>query len=364
MKKKLLLVGFIFILLAAIPLTLSLLQKQQKTKTQAAPSTTIEGKSPTSPVSIGQEFSLDIAIKPGSNIVSYIKLNITYDATKLATSGAGFEPNSTILPAILDGPTYTPGNITVALSTGPESTSVIQSNVNIGKITFKGIATTGETPTQVTFNGSQVLSIASSDLPSENVLQTTSPASITINPGTTTPGPTTANQLPICSSLSIDRPLTGVAPYSITFTGTGTDPDGTINSATFYFGDGPIQNVTQAGGIGTNMVSVPISHTYNNAGTFTAKITLTDNSKGTSVENASCSKTIVVTSPIAVTTQPGQITAIPTQIVITTTIPTNIPTRGPIPSSTGPGPGNIIVGMGIGGFIISAIGVILLLSLI
>ena len=353
--------GFIFILLAAIPFTLYLLREQQRTKTQATPSTTIDAASPTNPVNIGQDFSLDIAIKPGSNIVSYIKLNITYDATKLATSGAGFEPNSAILPAVLEGPIYTPGNISISLSTGPESTSVIQSNANIGKITFKGIAATGGTPTQVTFNGSQVLSIADSDSPSENVLQTTSPASITINAQVA--GPTIANQLPVCSSLSVDRPLTGTAPYSITFTGTGTDPDGTINSVTFDFGDGPIQNVTQSGGIGTNTVSVPISHTYNNAGTFTTKVIFADNSRGTNVENASCVKTIVVATAAMVTTQPEQPIA-PSQVVIATIIPTDVPTRGPIPSGIETGPGNTIIGMGIGGFILSAIGIIILFSLI
>jgi len=56
----------------------------------------------------------------------------------------------------------------------------------------------------------------------------------------------------------------GIAPLKVTFTGTGTDSDGNIVSYAWVFGDG-----------GTSNLKNPV-HTYQNPGTYSANLTVTD----------------------------------------------------------------------------------------
>src|SRR5207249_2993580 len=109
---------------------------------------------------------------------------------------------------------------------------------------------------------------------------------VTATPGpstivTDTPGPTNGltgtrsptgtgggNQPPVCNNLASDRETTGTALFSITDTANGTDSDGTISKVTFNFGDGQVNDVTQAGSIGSNSVNVQIAHTYNTDGSY------------------------------------------------------------------------------------------------
>ena len=109
-------------------------------------------------------------------------------------------------------------------------------------------------------------------------------------------GSSSANQAPVCNNLAVDRATTGTAPFSITFTASGTDSDGTISKVNFNFGDGGISgDITTSGGVGTNSVNVATSHTYNNAGTYTASAILTDNQDATSSSSATtCQQTIIV----------------------------------------------------------------------
>jgi hypothetical protein len=365
--KKLFLIGFIIVLLVGIPISIYFLQKQQETRTRAEKSTNLTftpDSSQTNPIqkSIGDSIPLDIMVNPGTNLVSFVKLSIQYDADKLATDSAGaFEPNTTVFPTILEGPIYSSGKIEVTLSVGPDPTKAVQSLAKAGTITFKALANTVEgQPTVVTYSSTtQVLSIGSSDQASENVLSSTTPATIviggssptvtgtpvpipsgTLTPtveltatptivvtNTPTPGPTetptptftptptgvgSINKEPECSSLAVDRETTGVAPFAITFTANGTDSDGTISKANFNFGDGAISgDITTSGGIGTNSVNIATSHEYKNAGTYTASAVLTDNSGGVS-DSASCQQTILVQNAAGTTTTPGAATNTPT----------------------------------------------------
>ncbi len=341
--KKILLFGFIAVLLVGIPVSLYLLQQQQETRSRAERSTSLSflpQSSTTAPIkkAVGEEVTLDVQVNPGKNIVSFVKLEIQYDETKLATAEAnGFSVNETAFPVTLEGPAYSPGKIAVTLSIGSDPTKAIQTVTRAATVKFKAKADTGTTPTNVIFgNGTEILSIGETDQAQENVLLNVNPAVIAIggtstvtpsisvqpsvqpsitkapttpvNPTTPpgqptavptaapTPGPTTANQLPVCSNLNLDRANTGTAPYSITFTAVGTDADGTIQKVTFNYGDGPIEPVTSTGGIGTNTVSVQRSHTYNNPGTYTASASLTDSGNAVN-DPATCKQTIVVLAP-------------------------------------------------------------------
>jgi len=380
--KKLILIGFIVVLLIAIPLTVYLVQKQQEIRSKAAPSTILSLTPESTTVQVGQTVNFDIMMDPGNNQVSFVKLGIIYDPTKLEVTTNGFVPNSSAFPTILQEPVYESGSISAALSVGADPTKTIQTVTKIATVTFKALEQTQPgIPTQITFsNQTEVLSIAGGDVFNENVLSTTKPASVIITAGETIPTPTPtqggnpsptptptststptptptptlvptpttvvvqpSNQVPACAGLTLDKAATGTAPYALIFTVVGADPDGTINKVTFNFGDGVTQDETQTGGIGTNSVNVSASHTYNNPGTFTATATITDN-EGAVSDTSSCSQTITVNSAIAVvpTTPPP---------VVATQIPTVPPT----------GPAGTILGIGAIGIILTIIGGTLLL---
>jgi len=78
---------------------------------------------------------------------------------------------------------------------------------------------------------------------------------------------TAANQPPVASVAA--SPRSGTAPLAVVFSGSGSDPDGTIASYSWTFGDG-----------GTSTQQSP-SHTYSVAGNFTATLTVRDNAGAT-----------------------------------------------------------------------------------
>ena len=311
--KKFFLIGFIVILLVGIPLTVYFLQQQQEVRQRAAPATTfsfVPDSSSSNPISktVGDTIPLDINVDPGTNLVSFIKLEITYDPDKLATaSGNAFQPNTTAFPTTLDGPIYSPGKIAVVLSVGTDPTKAIKAAVKAATINLKALKETGaNTPTLVQYTSvAQAFSVGSTDQASENVLSSTKPATIVIlasaNP-TQPPAPTAAvptagptsvnNSAPVCTSLAADV-TSGASPLAVKFTVSGTDSDGTISKATFNFGDGQVSDVTTGGGITTNSVNAELSHTYSSSGTFQATAILTDNGSGVS-NTTNCSQTITV----------------------------------------------------------------------
>jgi hypothetical protein len=372
-SKKLFLIGLAALLLVGIPVTVYLLQKQQELASHAQKSTNLSF-SPTSssqaPLvhNIGDNIPLTVNVDPGQNLVSFVKLDIQYDPTILATiSGQpAFTPNTQSFPSVLEGPIYSSGKIEITLSVGPDPTKAIQALTTAGTVTLHAIADTpAGQPTQVTYAvDTEVMSIGPNDEASENVLSTATPATIVIGAGTNTPtspqsiptatptptiavsgvvsaaptpvissaptatptptpatsgaptatptpvpgttstptltptpmGSTSAsNSAPTCTALLTDRSPTGTPPFSLTLTaqGNGNPSSVNINSVTFNFGDGGVTTVTTGGGIGGNSVNVPISHTYNNTGNFTATATLTD-SNGLTGTSQACTQTVTV----------------------------------------------------------------------
>jgi len=381
--KRLFVLGFVLLLIAAVPLTVFFLQQQQETRSQAERSTTlafVPTSSTSTPIQtkVGESFDLEIEINPGSNIVANVFLEITYDPTKLATAGAGLRIEN-VASSIITETQYSSGNIYIELTSGTDPTKQIQSTTTLGKVTFKGLTETGTTPTQITY-GTRTNAYVGGDAEAYNreggtgeVLQSKIPAFIAVAPNPTispSPVPTTVaalNQAPVCSSLNIDRTPSGAAPFPITFTATGSDQDGTINKITFNFGDGPVEDLTQTGGIGTNSVSAQKSHIYQAPGTFTASATLTDNQGGVST-STTCTQIITVTQSLASTLQ-----ASPTSIVSPiigapdsgqTTQQTNQDqSSAEAQNIDAPGPGETIIAISIGTLFISAVGAFLFFSL-
>lgn len=387
--KKLLLLGFIVAILAAIPLSVYVVQQQQETKSHAARSTSLSfNPAKQNATAIGQTVSFDIMLDPAAgdppNKISFAKLVINYDPIKLAVEDDGFvlaTTNAFASPP-LEGPTYAPGSVSVTLSVPPPPSNPITEKTKIATISFKTLETTDST--EILFaNSTQVLSSAlDTDQSTENVLVSqlfpakviTTNASATPVPtsvaGTNPPEPDGSNIT--CSALNLDRSAIGNAPYSITFAGTATSTKGTITKATFNFGDGAIENVTEGNGLNTNSVNIQKAHTYNNEGLYTANVTFTNNSNAVSSISQNCSKTITVNArgtalPTPTTTATDSAQIAPTEPVIisptiinaiTSSLDNRIPS--PIPPT---GPSAKIIGIGIIGAIITIIGGIIFFTL-
>ncbi len=94
-----------------------------------------------------------------------------------------------------------------------------------------------------------------------------------------------ANQSPTATASA--TPTSGIAPLAVSFTGLGTDSDGTIASYKWDFDDG------------ATSTSQNPSHTYTNAGTYTAVLTVTDNDGATGTDNVVITVTSSNQSPVA-----------------------------------------------------------------
>lgn len=381
--KKLLFIGFFIILLIAIPLTIFLVQQQQETRSQAQAATTLAFTPPStqaSPMekSVGDVFGIDVTVDPSSNLVSFVRLEIQYDSTKLATASADegsdpFVPNTAAFPSINEGPIYEDGKILVTLSVGSDPTKAIQTPTRVGTITFKALEET-DTPTLVTYGvQTQVLSLGGEDQASENVLSTTTPAAIQIGGGEITPtvteepeptditptitvtptaSPTAAANIPPVCTAFTPSVASGSAPLAVTFTTRGDDEDGRITKIAYNFGEQSVVNITE--GLNASNVENQTTHTYNNGGTFTASAVLTDDRGGTNTNTASCSATIVVAGPTATPSASTTPTATPTTIAGTDT---------PTPTMESPGPGATIIGLGAFFTVLSLVGAVLFFAL-
>jgi hypothetical protein len=382
MGKKIILLGFIIVLLIAIPVTIYLVSQQLKTKTTPIPATTISITPGSESASVGQDINLDVNVNPDTNSIAFVKLIILYDATKLATTGAGFIPNTAAFPLIVKGPVFESGTIFVTVSVNA-NTPLITKSTTVGTLSFKTLDVTENIPTQVSFGDqSQALANGENTQVNENLLTTTMPASININSSsdvtptliptpvsateapsptpitnqnlseTQTPTPTPETQTPIptpivdttssvlpppvCLSFTADRPTSSViAPFNVNFTLIGTS-SALVSKATFNFGDGQSQDITAASGAltGTSVNSLAM-HVYSLPGSYNATGTITD-VNGNISSTTNC--TIAVSTDIASTS------------------------ASPIPTLAPSGPNNIII-FGIIGIIIVAMGAFLLLAL-
>lgn len=215
-RKRLLLIGFILVLLIGIPATLYVVQQQQELRSRAEKATVLyfqpESTQPNPIIGeIGEPITLELYANPGTNLISNVRLEIIYDATKLATPSAegqpeAFVPNMSRFPQIVFGPVYTPGKIAVTLSTGGDPTNIVDTVQQIGTLTLIPIAETGATPTRITYGPNTLVTSGGDESQfAEDVLSSTNPAfvliqgdtPITITPIPDTPTPTTETPTPI-----------------------------------------------------------------------------------------------------------------------------------------------------------------------
>jgi len=366
--KKIFLLGFILTILIAIPFSVYVAQKRQQTTTKAAAATVLSLEPALATVKQGEILTLNIVLDPGSgtsaNQVSFVKLSINYDSSKFTAISNSLTSNpepSNTLRVIVDDAKIDSGKASISLSIGSEPTNAVTSRTKIAILQLKATDTVTPTDPNFTFDSAntQVLSIASSDQTSENVLSLTIPAKVAVTstasptltltptsiPGnrTSVPGLTITPSLPpssaICSSLEVNGLTTGVTPYSLTFTATGSNPTGTISKISFNFGDS-VEDLITGGGIGTSSVSGQLIHTYKTPGIYTAYAILTDNNDSLSIQQPNCTQTIMISS--------AELSMSPT--------PQPIPCTDPAC-----GDGKTTLGLGVLGVIITIIGGALLL---
>jgi PKD repeat protein len=111
----------------------------------------------------------------------------------------------------------------------------------------------------------------------------------------------TTNIPPVATAAA--NPTSGIAPLTVSFDGTGSnDPDGSIVSYAWTFGDGASAAGPTAG------------HTYSSAGSYAAKLTVTDNrgaSSSTTVSITATTNSTLVNAPSGLTAsapKPGKVT--------------------------------------------------------
>lgn len=206
LKSKLLLIATLLLLAIGIPTVVFLSQQRQEVRSRASASTTLyfaPAAPPTAPLQkiVGQPVSFDIMITPGNNKPSIVKLEIPYDPTKLQTTSTPFVVNTDAFPTTQEGPFVQNGKILISVTVGNDPSKAISQLTKVGTVNFTAIASTSTNTTTLSFgSASQVLSVASADQATENVLSTTTPAYISIGnvptptptlaPPTATPSPT------------------------------------------------------------------------------------------------------------------------------------------------------------------------------
>lgn len=373
--------------LVTIPLFVYVAQERQQTKSKAAQATILSFDPALSTVKVGENLTLGIVLNPGTGVdanqVSFVKLSISFDASKFTTISGSLKANpdpANALTTVVDNAKYEQGKATLSLSIGANPEKAITTKTKIAIFQLKATNTTNPAIPNITFDpapDTQVLSIDSNSQTSDNVLSSAIHATVTVASATTTattpgaastsaPGssppsssaldpttpktgglasssfPSSLSTAPTCSSLDINGPANGAAPYSLTFTAIGNDSDGTIDKISFNFGDA-VEDLTSGDGIGTNSVNGQMLHTYKTPGVYHAYALLTDNDDNLSAQQDACAKTITVNpADSAQSLQP----------VPNTTVNQSLPPTGD---------GKIIFGLGALGAIFAIIGGALLL---
>src|SRR5882672_2980181 len=166
-KKPVLLGGFVLLALIILPVTLFFFQQQQVTQGHAEKTVDISYEpgfsQTTTPLYIptGSTFTLDVYLDPGTNSVSFVKLEMAYDPTKFEPAG-GFIPDQTVFSQIVEGTVTQPGKVTTTLSVGSDLSKAVKTRTKIGTLALRALNNApANTTTTVSFgSGTEALSVS------------------------------------------------------------------------------------------------------------------------------------------------------------------------------------------------------------
>jgi hypothetical protein len=357
--KKLLVIFLIIFFFVGMGATIYMVQKQQETQSHAQKATVITLTPPNQSAAAGEEASLDVSLNPGTNQVTFVKLNIKFDSDKFDGSGVEFiaNPNSPLQMASGGFTNVSDGEVSVVLQIGADPTKVIQQTTTIGtfNLPIKSDAAAGTTTININKQASQVRSLGGGgkDAFSENVLNDGIGAKVTIGAGQCIPNQST------CSWDASD----GATSYHYKVVRSDS-PDVVAEGDT--------------SGTSVNFISEP-GKTYACEVTANNECGTSDSAKGTSTCQATPTPTISLTPTPTVTptlTPTPGVTSTPTptsavtpttpQTFVTATPgPTNVIAQGPTitPAPTLPPTGNPVVVGGLLGGILFLLGGLALLFL-
>jgi hypothetical protein len=256
--KRKVIAGLLVLILAGIGLVggTFLVRQRLEIRRQAAPATTIYFDPSTVNTSLGQTVNFDIKLDTGTNYISYLQLDISYDSTILQAASLSFD--GTVLPVNIDpvdlsqsgiifgsAGTLPGGNpvhgtgVTVALVSfnviGSASTGT---SINFGDNTLAYTADPEETPTGVNLITSKVSATVSTGIAEEDVcvlefiVPTVTPTptpTITLTPTPTptitlTPTPTPTITLTPTPTPTVTPTITPTPTPTVTLTPTPTLP--------------------------------------------------------------------------------------------------------------------------------------------
>lgn len=140
------------------------------------------------------------------------------------------------------------------------------------------------------------------------------------------------NLPPLCVDLSAN-PISGSAPLTVDFTGSGQDQDEKVAFFEFDFGDGKKQVVEKTDAAAQQLTVQEISHTYTKSGIYTATLKVIDNNDAESTIPDIC-KLEINAGGGGIGGLENQVTLAPTNTPIPTKAPTLTPTSTPRPTQT------------------------------
>lgn len=179
--------GFILLALVALPIALYYSQKPQQTATHAEKTVDLSYESSATAsnsaiqIPAGSTFNLDVYVDPGTNSISLVKLDMTYDPTKFQLAG-GFIPNQSVFPQVVEGPIGSSGNITATLSIGSDLSNAIKTKTKVGTLELEALTNANPGTATIGFGSdSQALSVSNNSSYDENVIANTIPVTVQIS---------------------------------------------------------------------------------------------------------------------------------------------------------------------------------------
>lgn len=214
MPKKVFIIIISILLLAAIPITLFVVQQQQELRQKAAPATTLSISPSQSTKAIGDEFQVNVVVDTGANSIIQVVVDLTYDATKLQFLSI---TNSPQFPNVVSGdPGSNPnGQIQEYIVATINPQTPFNGIGTVATIRFRAIGST-ETPTSIRFTQNAAAYSLSEPTTPPGAKIGDSPATITITGSGTNPTPT-----PTTIATTITPTIGGATP---TKTPTPTTP--------------------------------------------------------------------------------------------------------------------------------------------
>ena len=257
----------------ALTLSLVMLGTIAIVPTQAGASAELSLSPATKTVGIGETFSVDVLVNTNNQNVNTVAAYLTYDATKLQVISIDTAKSIFTIEA---EKTFDSNTGKIKITRGKPTPGVNTTNGNVATINFRTLSAASLTKVDFIMTAKGVhgdSDINLDDGKGTDILGSVKNGSYII---------TSADVVPPTCVINAD-PISGTAPLSVSFSTTGSvDPDGTITSNSWNFGDGS----PSTGGVN-------VEHTYTAAGTYTAVLSLTDDDGATS----SCSEIITVTAP-------------------------------------------------------------------